>query len=64
MCVTQSECSKQVAGNIHCARREVVLMCECVLCVGNYIPTTAETTYTFSNRNEKDSNNVVVFCHM
>ena len=44
MCVTRSECSKQAAGNIQCARGEVVLTC--VLCVGNYIPTTttAETT--------------------
>jgi len=46
VCVTRSECSKQAAGNIECARGEVVLTCECVLCVGNYITTTttAETT--------------------
>ena len=44
--VTRSECSKQAAGNIQCACREVVLTCERVLCVGNYTPTTttAETT--------------------
>jgi len=47
--VTRRECSKQAAGNIHCARGEVVLTCECVVCVGNYIltTTTAETTGSF-----------------
>jgi len=49
VCATQSECSKQAAGNIRCARGEVVLTCECVLCVRNYIPitTTAETTTSY-----------------
>ena len=46
VCVTRRECSKQAAGNIQCARGDVALTCEYVLCVGNYIPTTttAETT--------------------
>ena len=50
VCVTRSECSKQAAGNIQCARGEVVLTCECVLCVGNCIPTTTtgETTRSLS----------------
>jgi len=50
VCVTRSECSKQAASNMQCACGEVVLMCECVLCVGSYIPTTntAVTTHVYS----------------
>ena len=40
VCETQSECSKQAACSIQCAGGEVVLTCEYVLCVANYIPTT------------------------
>ena len=49
VCVTRSECSKQAADNTECARGEVVLTCECVLCVGNNIPTTTTAETTGSN---------------